>query len=173
MAKKNKNSMFDALKEEEKNIAAQQELQPELEADEVRPPAFSKREFSKEELEKLDIFDATIEANQKLVLQNQELQEHCAEYLQTIDDLKKQLAASKNDRQLEQLKNDNDTLLMKISELTFELAKAQSELENTIKEVELQKLQTSVQQNVQTPQSKQVPYQYPRQRTHNGYSDWN
>ncbi len=68
------------------------------------------------------------------------MQEHCAEYLQTIDDLKKQLAARKDDRQLEQLKSDNDTLLMKISELTFELAKAQSELDNAMKSIELQNI---------------------------------
>lgn len=173
MAKKNKNVMFDALKEEEKNIAEQSDVQQELDADKVRPPSFAKREFSKEELEKLDIFDATVEANQKLVLQNQELQEHCIEYLQTIDDLKKQLATSSDSRQLEQLKNDNDTLLMKISELTFDLAKAQSELDNAMNNSKLQKLQNSIQQNVQKQPSKQVPYQYPRQNTHNGYTDWN
>ena len=173
MARKNKNSMFDALKEEEKNIAEQENAQQLLDADAVRPPAFAKREFSKEELEKLDIFDATIEANKKLVQENQELQEHCAEYLQTIDDLKKKLAANSDSRQLEQLKNDNDTLLMKISELTFDLAKAQSELDNVMNNIEMQKLQNSIQQNVQKQPSKQVPYQYPRQNIHNGYTDWN
>jgi hypothetical protein len=66
MAKrKQKESPFEALKEEETKIAEEisAEKPIEEEADQVRPPSFEKREFSKDELERLDMLDATIEAN--------------------------------------------------------------------------------------------------------------
>ncbi len=173
MAKrKQKESPFEALKEEETKIAEEisAEKPIEEEADQVRPPSFEKREFSKDELERLDMLDATIEANQKLVLEKEELQVHSEEYLQEIDQLKKQNAAL--EKQLKQSKDDNDTLLMKISELTFDLAKAQSELDTAMMKQNNPVLnaQKPIQQNPTPNMSRRVPY--PRQ-THNGYTDWN
>lgn len=164
MAKKKKGleeSPFEAVLADEANVKAEiakeekNEQQSIETAEDVRPPSMKKRDFTAEELEKLDKFDVQTETCNRLLNENDELRDRLAQYIE----------------ENESLKNDNSKFLMKISELTFDLAKITSEFDALKCAKQPQYASKQVQQNVQTNPSKQVPYQYPRQN--NGYSDWN
>ena len=87
-----------------------------------------KRDFSESELEKLDRLESVEKANYELVNENTDLKDRIAGYLSEIDDLKK-TAAKMYENKIAELKEENTKLLVKISELTFDLAKAESELD--------------------------------------------
>ena len=135
-----------------------------------------KREFSKNELERLDQLDALEAANMKLVAENDTLNQKMLEFIQENEDLKKTNM---------QFRNDNDALLIKISELTFDLAKAQSELENVLNKNSMQPTNDCNEQELnKEKQEPKKPIQqknnirpskcvsYPRSNR-NGYTDWN
>ena len=125
---------------------------------------------------------AKIENYDRLAFENTKLQAQIDQCIRENSELKQQLsdmqisissANMPNDEQykekinqleekISQLQEENDTYLLKISELSFELAKANSE------KTQLSQLQQQVQkQRHVTPN---MPQYYPR---NNGYADWN
>ena len=132
-AKKQKNtqSLLEAAAEMEQTVTKEileNEAKPTEDPEEVRPPAIVKRDFSESELEKLDRLESVEKANYELVNENTDLKDRIAGYLSEIDDLKKS-AAKSYENKIAELKEENTKLLVKISELTFDLAKAESELD--------------------------------------------
>lgn len=74
------------------------------------------------------------------------------------------------------LREENDQYLMKISELTFENAKMNCQLQELSKQVEAkipQNQNTFSSQNLPPNQSRNVPYSYMPKRDMHGYESWN
>ena len=132
-AKKQKKtqSLLEAAAEMEQTVTKElleNEATPTEDPEEVRPSSMVKRDFSESELEKLDRLESVEKANYELVNENTDLKDRIAGYLSEIDDLKKS-AAKPYENKIAELKEENTKLLVKISELTFDLAKAESELD--------------------------------------------
>ena len=124
-------SLLEAAAEMEQTVTKEileNETTPTEDPEEVRPPAMEKRDFSESELEKLDRLESIEKANYELVNENTDLKDRIAGYLSEIDDRKKS-AAKPYENKIAELKEENTKLLVKISELTFDLAKAESELD--------------------------------------------
>lgn len=181
-AKKQKNtqSLLEAAAEMEQTVAKElleKEEQPTEDPEEVRPPAIMKRDFSESELEKLDRLESVEKANYELVTENTDLKDRIAGYLSEIDDLKKS-AAKPYENKIAELKEENTKLLVKISELTFDLAKAESELDTMKQTINTsqnpQKSSPSVQQKPVQSQSRRISYPQQQSMYHNnGYGSWN
>lgn len=183
-AKKQKKtqSLLEAAAEMEQTVTKEllkKEAKPTEDPEEVRPPAMEKRDFSESELEKLDRFESVEKANYELVTENSDLKDRIAGYLTEIEDIKKS-AAKPYEKKIAELKEENAKLLVKISELTFDLAKAESELDTLKQTTEASQKslspiqQKSVQQKPVQCQSRLISYPQQYDIYHNnGYGDWN
>lgn len=178
-AKKQKKtqSLLEAAAEMEQTVTKElleKEEKPTEDPEEVRPPAMAKRDFSESELEKLDRLESVEKANYELVTENNDLKDRIAGYLVEIEDIKKS-AAKQYEKQIAELKEENTKLLVKISELTFDLAKAESELDTVKQTIKApQKAPPPVQQKPVQSQSRRISYPQQRNMYHNnGYGDWN
>ena len=173
-------SLLEAAAEMEQTITKEileKEESPTEDPEEVRPPAMVKRDFSESELEKLDRLESVEKANYELVNENTDLKDRIAGYLSEIEDIKKS-AAKLYENKIADLKEENTKLLVKISELTFDLAKAESELDTLKQTINTsqnpQKTPPPVQQKPVQSQSRQISYPQQQSMYHNnGYGSWN
>lgn len=111
-----------------------------------------------------DIITGLESANARLADENDMLKTKIAEYISELESLKNAKSstpANDSSDELDALRKENDEYLMKISELTFELAKI--------------KAQTSSPKNTSSvcPSHREIVNPYNGFRNSNGYSDWN
>jgi len=111
-----------------------------------------------EAMAKLEQFDKLQQAVADLTSENEALKDKLAEYVQKLRD------AQTPGENVEDLRNQNDQYLMRISELTFENAKMQSQLDN---------LQKQAKQRETKPQRETYASNVYRSAAMNGYSSWN
>lgn len=114
-----------------------------------------------------EMIAALEKTNQELVRENDELKERITGYLEEIDRLKnaavKTETVPKNSAEMQALIDENDSYLMKISELTFENAKLKAQAKNP------PKCPSPV-----VPSHREIPNKIGFGRPNrNGYSDWN
>lgn len=95
----------------------------------------------------------------RLTKENEQLKDKMSEYIEAI---------SKLERENKSIQKDYDDSLMKISELSFEVAQLKASL-NEIASNNQTKPDTSSNQKPLNAKSTPVPYHY----HNNGYSDWN
>lgn len=177
-------SMVSTNEELQKNVACTNDI-PQVEG----ASPLLRKQLSAEEQKKIDAFDALQNENTRLTEENSDIKDKLAEYIDEIDDLKKQLKAKPTTasidseqvaalkKEVAELKDANAKYLTKISELTFENAKMTSEIQ-TLKELDTPiddcaKLDANPMHEEMAKQKAQAYRNVYRTRSMNGYSDWN
>lgn len=189
MSKKRSNKLFENIQKDDiKNIEESNitQVKPSTINDNVEKFFNSQHisNISDDDKQKLETFDKIVAENKRVYDENLILIEKAAEYseqreelLNTVNNLKNEL----NDVKLknDELTHENDNYLIKISELTFEIANLQSQIEQ-LNEKHSQNLTSSTNitksSKIKTTKNK---LSYPNINTHvkynnqNGYDSWN
>lgn len=135
--------------------------------------------LTRDQVEKLEKYSQLETVNKQLIKENSELRDRIAEYLVELDKLRANKCVDKtsSDIELAQLKIDYKTLqdasdgyLMRISELTFENAKLNAQLnEISNKSYGIQCSENQINKKSNTAIERPVYNPYKQ----NGYSSWN